>query len=226
MENSCLNCHFKTQKRDYIDFETSIPFCTDRCCVKFMTKKSDSMSMIKSQYNKCTFAHTMRKLMEDHIIWTRLYIISVAHDLDDKTFNLTRLLKNQEDIGNAFGQFYGENVKVLVTKLFTEHIEIAGQIIDAVKNNKSSDLFIKQWEQNAKEIAKALSKLNPLNWKQKTVQDAMNKHLQDTLLEATHRLNKEYEHDIKDYDNIHDHILIMADLFSSGIIKQFPEKFK
>jgi len=225
MENYCLNCLEKTQNRDYIDFETSRPFCTDQCYVKFMNKRSDSMSMIKTQYNKCTFKCTMRKLMEDHIIWTRLYIISVAHNLGDNTFTLNRLLKNQEEIGIAFGQFYGENVKLLVTKLFTEHIAIAGQIIDAVKNKKPEDLFIKQWEQNAKEIAKALSKLNPLNWKQKTIQDAMNKHLSDTLLEASHRLNKEYEQDIKDYDNVHEHILIMADLFSNGIIKQFPENF-
>lgn len=226
MEKYCLNCLRKTHNRDYIDFESLRAFCTDKCYVNFMNKRSESMSMIKTQYNKCNFKCTMRKLMEDHITWTRLYIISVAHDLGDNTFTLNRLLKNQEEIGNAFGQFYGENVKVLVTKLFTEHIVIAGKLIDAVKHNKESDLLIKQWEQNAKEIAKALSKLNPLNWKQKTVQDAMNKHLSDTLLEASHRLNNEYEQDIKDYDNIHNHILIMADLFSKGIIKQFPEKFK
>lgn len=226
MDSCCDNCGNKTQNLDYLDFETLKGFCSDICFMNFMKKRSESMSMIKNQYNKCHFTCTMRKLMEDHIIWTRLYIISVAHDLDDKTFNLNRLLNNQEDIGNAFGQFYGEEVKVLVTKLFTEHIEISGQIIDAVKNKKPSDLLIKQWYKNAKEIAKALSKLNPLNWEQKTVQDAMNKHLSDTLKEASNRLNKEYENDIKDYDHIHDHILIMADLFSQGIIKQFPEKFK
>jgi hypothetical protein len=184
------------------------------------------MSIIKKHNYKMNFSNKMRKLMEDHIIYTRLYIISVAHDIGDNIVTLNRLLKNQEDIGNAFGQFYGEDVNVLVTKLFKEHIEIAGQIIDAVKNKKPSDLLIKKWYKNAKEIAKALSTLNPLNWEQKTVQDAMNKHLSDTLKEASHRLNKQYEEDIKDYDNIHEHILIMADLFSNGIIKQFPEKFQ
>ena len=227
MDNHCLSCLCKTHNRDYIDFESSRSFCNDICYTKFMKKRSESISItIKPLYNKLIFSNTMRKLMEDHIIWTRLYIISIAHDLDDKTFNLNRLLKNQEDIGNAFGQFYGENVKVLVTKLFTEHIEIAGQIIDAVKNKNPSDLLIKKWYKNAKEIAKALSKLNPLILNQKTVQEAMNKHLDDTLKEASNRLNKKYEQDIKDYDNIHEHILLMADLFSRGIINQFPEQFK
>jgi hypothetical protein len=34
-----------------------------------------------------------------------------------------------------------------------------------------------------------------------------------------------YDEDIKDYDEIVAHILTMADLLSSGIVKQFPEKF-
>ena len=32
-------------------------------------------------------------------------------------------------------------------------------------------------------------------------------------------------HDITDYDEIVAHILTMTDLLSSGIVKQFPEKF-
>jgi len=228
MDTRCLSCFSQTQDKDYIDYDTLRPFCTDICFMNFMSKRSDSysMSVIKKHNYKIHFSNEMRKIMEDHILWTRLYIISVAHDIGDDKATLNRLLKNQEDIGTLFGKFYGENVKVLVTKLFKEHIEIAGQIIDAVKNKKPSDLLIKKWYKNAKEISKALSKLNPLNWEQKTVQEAMDKHLSDTLKEASNRLNKQYEQDIKDYENIHNHILIMADLFSTGIMKQFPEKFQ
>ena len=41
----------------------------------------------------------MRKLWEDHITWTRLYIVETIGNLPDATSTATRLLKNQEDIG-------------------------------------------------------------------------------------------------------------------------------
>jgi len=50
----------------------------------------------------------MRKLWEDHIIWTRLFIISAAADLPDKAAATDRLLQNQVDIGNAIKPYYGE----------------------------------------------------------------------------------------------------------------------
>ncbi|SRR5258708_448506 len=43
----------------------------------------------------------MRKLWEDHITWTRVFIISAAGDLPDKGTATDLLLQNQVDIGNA-----------------------------------------------------------------------------------------------------------------------------
>src|SRR5215831_18450332 len=53
------------------------------------------------------FQDEMRKLWEDHIVWTRGFIISVAHSLPDTGPTAQRLLANQVDIGNAFRRFYG-----------------------------------------------------------------------------------------------------------------------
>ena len=41
----------------------------------------------------------MRKLWEDHITWTRIFIVSAAGDLPDKAAATERLLQNQVDIG-------------------------------------------------------------------------------------------------------------------------------
>ncbi len=43
----------------------------------------------------------MRKLWLDHVIWTRSYIVSAIAGLEDQEEVLARLLKNQQDIGNA-----------------------------------------------------------------------------------------------------------------------------
>ena len=43
----------------------------------------------------------MRKLWEDHVTWTRLFIVSAAAGLPDKDATTARLLQNQTDIGDA-----------------------------------------------------------------------------------------------------------------------------
>ena len=43
----------------------------------------------------------MRKLWTDHVVWTRDYIIAAVDDKPDATAAASRLMKNQEDIGNG-----------------------------------------------------------------------------------------------------------------------------
>src|SRR5574341_1203646 len=54
------------------------------------------------------FRADMRKLWEDHIVYTRLFIVSFAADLPDLGPTTDRLLQNQTDIGDAIKPYYGE----------------------------------------------------------------------------------------------------------------------
>src|SRR5512135_3024911 len=78
-----------------------------------------------------TFRNAMRKLWEDHITFTRLYIISVAHDLPDKDATAQRLLANQADIGNAIKPFYGDAAGEKLTSLLRDHILGAADLLAA-----------------------------------------------------------------------------------------------
>ena len=44
--------------------------------------------------SQAEFSKAMRKLWEDHITWTRLYIVSAAANLPDKDATAQRLLQN------------------------------------------------------------------------------------------------------------------------------------
>jgi hypothetical protein len=53
----------------------------------------------------------------------------------------------------------------------------------------------------------------------------MHKHLDLTTQEAVARLQGNWSADVAAYDQIHEHILHMSDLLSSGLVKQFPSRF-
>lgn len=185
-------------------------------------------SAAPSKISAVDFRNQMRKLWEDHIVYTRLYIISVAHDLPDKDTTAQRLLANQEDIGNAIKPFYGDAAGDKLTALLKDHILGAADLLAAAKAGDKAkvDAASKKWYDNANDIAAFLNSANGKNWPLPAMQDAMRVHLDETLKEAVDRLQGKYADDIKDYDAVHAHILEMADILSNGIIAQFPDKFE
>lgn len=174
------------------------------------------------------FQDAMRKLWEDHITWTRLFIISAVADLPDKDATTNRLLQNQVDIGNAVKLYYGDAAGEKLTALLKKHITTAAEIVTAAKANNTVKMedAKKRWYANADEIAAFLSGANPQNWSLADMKQMMREHLDLTTNEVVAHLKKDWTADIAAYDKIHEQILRMADMLSAGIIKQFPEKFK
>src|SRR4029453_9535257 len=80
------------------------------------------------------FHDAMRRLWEDHVWRTRLFIVSATSGLSDKDATTKRLLKNQEDIGNGIKPFYGEEAGTKLTALLKEHITTAADLVTASKN--------------------------------------------------------------------------------------------
>lgn len=167
----------------------------------------------------------MRKLWEDHITYTRNYIISALADLPDRDSVAKRLLQNQDDIGNAIKPFYGEQAGQKLAALLRDHIVIATEVVDAAKSNsKQLDAAQKKWSANGKDIAAFLSSANP-NWPKQTLENMLETHLVLTTGEVVGRLNKDWAADIKSYDEGHLHMLMFADALTDGITKQFAAKF-
>lgn len=170
--------------------------------------------------------NAMRQLWEEHIVYTRNFIISALGDLGDTDKVAERLLRNQDDIGNAVKPFYGEEAGKKLAALLRDHILIAADIVKAAKagNNDGVANGEKRWHANADEISVFLSGANP-NWPKATLTDMLYKHLDFTTTEVVSRLKKDWPADIEAYDKGHAHMLMFADALTSGIVKQFPKKF-
>jgi hypothetical protein len=181
------------------------------------------------------FHDSMRKLWEDHITWTRNVIISFEMNEPDPTAVLpdldaavSRLLKNQADIGNAIKPYYGDAAGDQLTDLLRQHILIAADVLTAAKTGDSTALADAQqrWYANAHDIAVFLNSANPDNWPLDAMDQMMKDHLDATTAEAVARLKGDWAGDVSAYDNVHAQALQMADMLSSGIIAQFPAQFR
>jgi hypothetical protein len=53
----------------------------------------------------------------------------------------------------------------------------------------------------------------------------MNTHLSTTTNEVVARFTKNWDADVRAFDAVYKHILMMSDAMADGIVKQFPEKF-
>jgi len=179
---------------------------------------------------RAAFHDAMRQLWEDHIVWTRQYIVSaatVSGDLADIGPTADRLLANQADIGDALRPFYGDAAGDQVTALLRDHILTAAGLIGEAKAGDAAgvDAAAAAWYANAHDIAVALHGLNPAHWPLADLDSMMTEHLDLTLEEAVARLEGRYADDIAAYDKVHAEILAMADMLSDGIVAQFPSAF-
>ena len=172
-----------------------------------------------------TLHQDMRRLWADHVVWTRMYIIGVTSEDGSAQVALDRLMRNQEEIGNAIKPFYGEAAAAQLTTLLKQHIDLSGEVLAAAKAGDAATQADadRRWHENAAAIATLLSTANP-DWPRQSVQDMLYKHLALTTQEAIDRLHKNWADDQVTFDTVFSHAMDMADTLSDGIIKQFPSR--
>lgn len=172
-----------------------------------------------------SLSETMIVLWQNHVVWTRLFIISDIAGLPDRDLTAQRLLQNQVDIGNALAPYYGREAADQLISLLQEHILGASALLDAAKSGDQAEVDAASdvWYANGDDIAAFLNALNPEHWPLDVLQKEMKMHLDLTLAEATARLTGDFATDIKKFDEISTHILGLAAILTQGIQAQFPD---
>jgi hypothetical protein len=183
--------------------------------------------MKKITRSQCAFRVALRELWEDHVNWTRNVIFCLVDNLPGTDQALSRLMKNQEDLGGSIKRFFGKEAAKHLTDLLKEHISIAGEVIAAAKakNDDAYKSANERWVHNADEIAIFLNHALP-KLRKAGIKEMMRVHLKLTANEALMRINKDYDTDISATDKVHMEIRMMSDMLCDAIIKQFPKKFK
>src|SRR5581483_9771122 len=162
---------------EYDHIVTHIVDMADTLSAGIVTQFPDPFSAPSAPDAQVAVKDSMRVLWEDHVAWTRLYIVSAVAGLPDTDATLNRLLQNQTDIGNAVAGFYGNDAGTKLTALLKDHIAIAGELVAAAKtgdNAKVTDASAR-WYANADDIATFLAGANPA-WPVATLKDMMKTH--------------------------------------------------
>jgi hypothetical protein len=170
--------------------------------------------------------HALHRLWTDHAIWTREYVVAAIAETPDVGAAANRLLRNQEDIGNAIVPLYGEEAGAALTDLLKQHILIAVDMVAAamVGDKEGFAEADGKWDRNAVDIAEFLGNANP-NWDKRDVHDLLAQHLELTRGEVVARLTKDWTKDIAAFDDIMTELLTLSDALAAGIIKQFSDRF-
>ena len=176
--------------------------------------------------NQVQLLKQMNLVWEQHIMWTRMLLISMADNLKDLEATQARLLRNPKDIADVFRRFYGIAVANKIQQLLTEHLVIGKDLIVALKNKNQEEAtkLNTKWYQNADEMAEAFSSINPF-YPREEIRNMLYEHLRLTTNEVNYRLQGNYVEDINSYDMVQKEILKMSQFFVNGIVKQFPNLF-
>ena len=83
--------------------------------------------------SRTVFHDRMRELWSDHIVYTRSFIVSASAGAADTAEVLQRLLRNQDEIGEAIKPYYGDAAGTQLASLLRNHIQLAGKALVAAK---------------------------------------------------------------------------------------------
>lgn len=207
---------------------TLIATSATRTTAEPVSASSVSMTMTgPHNASQAQLYEAMRTLWAQHMEWTYATVAAFAVNSHGLDATLHRLLRNQSDIGNAVKPFYGTKAAHRLTALLMTHIKEAVPVLVAARDGDAAALkrAVSDWYANARQIADFLAHANPA-WHRRAMRRMMHTHITQTIRYAGEQLQGKYGRSIRDYDQAETHMRKMADMLSSGLVQQFPRRFR
>ena len=186
---------------------------------------------------------TMLFRMNCRTAWTKWayslmnYAISLNADLPGTEQVKGRMHKNAIAIGDMLVPYYGPtSAKLLGTSLIAID-DVGMRYVEALKKKESTDDIVASWAPLVDDFANVLNELNPNNWPVSLITDIMLALVQAWQDQLTARANEDITADEIAIDTISKLVATgipdhgkgydsLSDIFSRGIIAQFPSKFQ
>ena len=168
----------------------------------------------------------MRRVWSEHASLTRAYIVSAASGNPDTETLAKRVQQNADDLASTLGQYYGDAVRARLSTLFRMHAMLFSDAVTMAKTNEKDEMSSVQdkLELNGRETIAFLCSLNP-RWDEATLRGEFEEHVNHENDELTAHVQQGGLGDLVASDEAQKQILELADMLSSGIERQFPDRF-
>lgn len=161
---------------------------------------------------------TLRKLFTDHADYTYMFINASLNGSDAAPGLLARLLSNQIDIGDYLGKFVGNDNGKAITRLLTEHIKLAGDVVKAKIQNEDLVPSMTKLFANADDVAKGLASIQESTLNYDKVLEEFTHHDQFVIDLINSYGDNEYVENLVIYDRYYCHMLKFSDMICHGLI--------
>lgn len=161
------------------------------------------------------------RLMSDHAMYTRLFIVaSTDKSVKETTGLVARLMTNQEDIGNGLRPMIGDDLADKLTATLKEHIKYAGQTIGAAVSGDESEVekSVALLKENSDKTAKIISKINPAKLPEEVTTKLFWEHNQYVIDQTIARISGDYAKDVALYDEYYGHMLMIGNAIANGVL--------
>lgn len=176
------------------------------------------------QLSAVTFHDQWRHIWEDHVWYTRETIIDILTNSSSTTATVDRLIMVANDTRDVLRQYYGAQADAFYTQL-VGHFTIAAQIVTGLRTSADVTTLVNDWFANAMNMSVTMNQMSPQFWMVGPVNAMWDNHLNLTIQEATQYFKGQFAASIATFDLIENQGLMMADLFSNGIMNQFSNNF-
>ncbi|GFO66654.1 hypothetical protein GMLC_02330 [Geomonas limicola] len=170
----------------------------------------------------------LHDLWAGHIFWVRnvAYSTRVGDTAAAKVAE-ENVVKNARAIADAVVPFYGKPAADKLFGLLAGHYGAIKEYLTAsyAGSQAGKDAAVNRIKGNATEIASFLSKANPKNWPQETLEGLLYAHGAHHMQQIDAFAAKDYASEARTWEMMKDHMYMIADALAGGLAKQFPKKF-
>ena len=188
--------------------------------------KSSQFLMIQEQKTSSgEIREKMNLLWQENSFWSRNLMLCIIDSVPGKDQALWRLTKNQDDICELLKPFFGDEQKAVLAELFYSYMNFEIEVIKAsMTDSVLAKEALSQWHKSTNEIASFLHKQNP-KWMLKDLKEVMNTQVEMTYQAIRQRVIRDFDLEVIAFDKMIKNGNKVSNMFSQGIIYQYPQKF-
>lgn len=203
-----------------------------RSKMNYMPQKNSRLTMMNDQA-MLQIKLDSRTLFGNFANSVRSLIVSIMDNGLDQKVITDQLFNDIYMLGKVVGNFYGEDAEKQFDDCLKAISLTLADLVSAVKFGKSTTDLKSKLETQIMELAKLLDSANPEFWPEATVISIISKVAEQWLIQAAAREKKDFAADLESSKLVNaimvtgspNGVPSFADIFSNGVIQQFPRQF-